>query len=48
MGDEQVVDRAQVMRPAPSWHEALMAEHAAVQSRLRVMIDADDQGEEAV
>lgn len=55
MEREKFVDRADrahevaaMMRSAPAWQEALMAEHAELQSRLRDVIGADDQHDEAV
>lgn len=48
MGEEQAVDWVRAMKAAPLWHEALMAEHATMQSRLRAVLDTDDHDEEAV
>ncbi|MBD8063386.1 hypothetical protein [Oceanitalea stevensii] len=41
-------DHTATMRAVPLWHEALAAEHAAVQARLRKAIEADEECDEAV
>ncbi|WP_454085357.1 hypothetical protein [Georgenia sp. Marseille-Q6866] len=48
MGEEQAADRTSEMKAVPLWYEALMAEHATVQSRLRESLVTDSYGEEAV
>lgn len=47
-GEDRAHDVTAMMRSAPLWQEALMAEHAELRSRLKDAIDADGQCEEAV
>lgn len=41
-------DHSATMRAVPLWHEALAAEYAAMQARLRQAIEADEERDEAV